>query len=83
MRTPQVADMVLAVLPSPSNGTDVAPAIITRVWGQHPEGGWTINAHAFPDGFFTPQVWTSARLVEAEDVARAITQGGGRGAWTR
>jgi hypothetical protein len=49
--------------PAINNGGDVAPAIITRVFGEHPAGGWIVNIRVLLDGHETP--WrTSVRLVE-------------------
>lgn len=36
--------IVHAILPSPVNGTDIAPAIVTRSWG-----GGCVNLTIFPD----------------------------------
>lgn len=47
---PSIGRIVTAVgFLARSNGTDEAPAIITRVWGEHPDGGWTVNATIFRD----------------------------------
>lgn len=59
-----------------SNGADVAPAVITRVWAEHPEGGWLVNLQVLPDNA-PPVPATSVRLVDDEDTARAA----GYAAW--
>ena len=71
MQKPSPARIVLAVGGSArANGADVAPAVITRVWGEHPDGGWTVNATVLPDAG-TPVASTSIRLFDTEDEARA------------
>ena len=62
-----------------SNGTQVAPAIITRVWSpREGDGAWCVNATVFPDAA-SPVVVTSAYLyhdqaaaVEARDKAPTV-----------
>lgn len=72
MRTPRLADVVLVVgAPARANGVDHAPAVITRVWGEHPDGGWTVNLTVFPDARL-PGPATSVRLVGSEEEARAL-----------
>lgn len=70
--TPSLGRIVLAVGgPAVGNGSDTAPAVITRVWGAHPDGGWTVNMTVFPDAGISPAVpATSARLFDTEDEAR-------------
>lgn len=71
MQIPSLGRIVLAVCPqAKSNGADVAPAIITRVWGEHQAGGWTVNVMVLPDSG-TPVAATSVRLFEDEEAARA------------
>jgi hypothetical protein len=57
-----------------SNGTDVAPAIVTRAWGQREDGAWTINARVFPDAGIEQNA-TSIVLWPDEDAARATLEG--------
>lgn len=73
MQKPSIARIVLAarVEPTMNNGADTAPAIITRVWGEHPDGGWTVNVRVILDQFSQPLWWTSARLFDTEDEAQA------------
>lgn len=52
-----------------SNGADVAPAIITRVWSDE-----MINVCVFPDSG-TPHNVTSVKLVADEAAARALSDG--------
>lgn len=54
------------------NGAAVAPGIITRVWGEHPDGGWTVDLTIFPDAA-APRSSTSARLFDDEATAREYT----------
>lgn len=63
--------------PSATNGTDRAPAIITRVWPQGDDqnidpsnGPCMVNATAFCD-LASPQVYGSIFLFDTEDAARA------------
>ena len=56
-----------------SNGSDVAPAIVTRVWNEHPEGGWVVNMRALCDS--ENLLWlTSVRLFDTEEQAREYGQ---------
>lgn len=57
-----------------SNGTDTCPAIITRVWGQAPDGGWTVNATIFRDNA-APNHATSVTLYHDEPAARLKLDG--------
>jgi len=53
------------------NGTDTAPALLTRVWGEPAEdGSVTVNATVFPDTG-SPVSITSAKLWPDEEAARA------------
>lgn len=78
MTKPSVGRIVLATVHSNlNNGAEVAPAIITRVWGEHPDGGWTVNLRVLCDSENT--LWqTSVRLVESES---DIPSGSWVGAW--
>lgn len=70
MQKPSLARMVIAQAdPATNNGADVCPAVITRVWGERPDGGWTVNVRTLNDG---PDVgWkTSVVLFETEEQAR-------------
>jgi len=66
-QTPAIGRIVHLIGPyAVSNGADVAPAIITRVWS--PE---MVNVTAFPDcGGAQPA--TSVKLVADEEAVRAI-----------
>lgn len=68
-QTPSVGRIVhLIGIHANSNGADVAPAIITRVWSDT-----MVNVTAFPDSGNAHSV-TSVKLVETEDEARAINR---------
>lgn len=56
--------------PAVSNGADVAPAVITRVWSDE-----LVNVMVFPDGSDQPRAATSVRLCRDEDRARAHLAG--------
>jgi hypothetical protein len=59
--------------PAVSSNTDVAPAVITRCWGAHPDGGEIVNVCVFPDAGISPAVTaTSVRLFDTEAEARAL-----------
>lgn len=67
---PSAGRIVLAVgSAAKSNGTDVAPALITRTWGENSDGSWTVNMTVFPD-CAEPRVVTSVKLFADEDAAR-------------
>jgi hypothetical protein len=70
MQEPTPGRIVLArVEPYENNGSDAAPAVVTRVWGEHGNGGWIVNLRVFTDAD-TPPLWkTSVRLVDTEDQA--------------
>jgi hypothetical protein len=68
---PSLGRIVLAVgTQATSNGTDVAPALITRVWGENPDGSWTVNMTVFPDAG-SPVNATSVKVFADEEAARA------------
>jgi hypothetical protein len=70
-QTPTVGRIVLAVgFKAQANGTDVAPAIITRVWSQRDDGAWCVNAKLFRDASSCEDV-TSAYLFDDEEAARS------------
>lgn len=77
MQTPSIGRVVIAQAMnlSANNGADVAPATITRVWGERPGGGWTINVKVQLDG--PADDWrTSLVLFDTEDEAREYGLGG-------
>ncbi len=74
MQTPSPARTVLAVGgKAKSNGAEVAPAVITRVWSQRDETSWLVNATLLPD-CGAPVVVTSVYLFEDEQAARDSLQ---------
>lgn len=73
MQKPSLGRVVLLVGRQANfNGADVASAIVTRVWGEHPDGGFMINATVLPDGMSSVIAATSVRLVDDEETARAM-----------
>lgn len=71
MQTPSIGRIVIAPAePIGNNGATEAPAIITRVFGQRHDGGWTVNVRQFLDGHGGE--WkTSLALYDDEATARA------------
>jgi hypothetical protein len=70
MQQPSVGRIIHVIGgPAHSNGAETAPAVITRVWSQHPAGGWVVNATVFPDASL-PLFATSVRLRDTEEEAR-------------
>lgn len=68
---PSAGRIVLAVgAQAAGNGTDVAPALITRVWGENPDESWTVNMTVSPDAG-SPVSATSVRVFADEETARA------------
>lgn len=65
-QTPSLGRVVIAHVAEPAmnNGSIEAPAIITRVFGQHPAGGWIVNLRVLLDAFTTPLHLTSVRLLD-------------------
>lgn len=74
-QTPSIGRIVIAVGGvARSNGTDVAPAIITRTWNEQPDGSWIVNVHVFPDAGIEQNA-TSLKLWPDEDSARQALDG--------
>lgn len=72
---PSLARMVLVLGDvACHNGADVAPAMVTRVWGEHPDGGHTVNLVVFPDGYM-PRHAFSVPLYADEQTARKSKAG--------
>lgn len=71
MQTPSVGRIVIVESSVvASNGTDIAPAIITRTWGENLGGGHTVNVTAFPDNAPARPV-SSVRLYADREAALA------------
>jgi hypothetical protein len=69
MQKPSLGRIVIAdVDPAMNNGSDQAPAVITRVWGEHPDGGWTVNLRVFVDSPGAELCKTSVRLFDEPSV---------------
>lgn len=74
-QTPSIGRIITVVgQGARSNGTDVAPAVITRVWGERPDGAWTLNVRVFPDAGIGQNL-TSILLWPDEDTARQAIEG--------
>lgn len=71
-------DVVVPTDPALNLGATQAPAKVTRVWSEHPEGGWVVNVRVFADGPLVPDRQSSVRLFATEEEARAA---GGHTAW--
>lgn len=70
MQQPSIGRIVHATGGSAaSNGIDYCAAVVTRVWSEHPDGGWTINVTLLPD-FGQPVLASSVRMFETEEQAR-------------
>lgn len=63
------------VHPHLNNGTDVAPAVITRVHGQTEAGRWVVNLRVFLDGNNHAHEWARRRELHADEAsARAAVE---------
>lgn len=70
--TPSIGRIVIVpVQPELNNGADRAPAVITRVWNEQPDGSWVINARVLCDSENTLWV-TSVKLFDTEEQALAV-----------
>lgn len=67
---PSVGRIVIAVgFKARSNGTDIAPAVITRVFSQRDDGAWCVNVKLLLD-FGGVENVTSVYLFTDESAAR-------------
>ncbi|WP_326829693.1 hypothetical protein OIE13_06025 [Streptosporangium sp. NBC_01810] len=74
MQKPSIGRIVHVIVdPAKNNGTDIAPAIITRVWSETPDS-WCVNYKIFYDGEAAPGYTTSAYLFENEEAARTSAE---------
>ncbi|MGW1463845.1 hypothetical protein ACWCPT_05755 [Streptomyces sp. NPDC002308] len=70
-QTPSLGRVVLVLVnPITNSGADAAPATITRVWEQQPDGSWLVNLKADLDAATSAKWLTSVRLFDTEDAAR-------------
>lgn len=71
--TPPSIGRIIIVRRAPgdgNNGAEVAPAIITRVWGSElPDGSWTINAKVLLDG--DAIAWRTSLSLFADEASAA------------
>ncbi|MFJ9887176.1 hypothetical protein ACIQRW_15080 [Streptomyces sp. NPDC091287] len=71
-QTPSLGLVVLVLVnPITNNGSDSAPATVTRVWEQHQDGSWLVNLKANLDAPTSSKWFTSVRLFDTEDQAQA------------
>lgn len=74
MNKASICRMVVAVgFRAQANGTDMAPAVINRVWSEDENGVATVNATLFQD-CGSAQCISSAKLYQTEEEARASLQ---------
>lgn len=76
---PSIGRVVISQVDAPvfNNGADTCPAVITRVWGERPQGGWAVNVRQLRDANAGANEWkTSCVLFETEGEARAYGVGG-------
>lgn len=75
MQKPSIGRIVIVPANgNPNNGADEAPAVVTRVWGENPNG-WTVNVRVLRDSSTAANDadWrTSVTLCETEDLAREV-----------
>lgn len=57
---------MVRVDPAINNGSPEAPGVITRVFGEHPQGGWVINVRVFVDADVSPPSKTSIQLLDEQ-----------------
>lgn len=75
MQTPSLARMVIAHIdPTLNDGQDEAPAVITRVDGEHHQGGWIVRLTLFLATPGAVVAKTRVRLVDVrpDDAEQAI-----------
>lgn len=72
MQKPSIGRVVIVPRePATNNGAAEAPAVISRVWPERPDGTCLINVRVLEDNSATPTWLTSLGLHEDEDTARA------------
>lgn len=82
MQQPSLGRVVLAVVnPTMNNGSDVAPATITRVWAENPGGYWVVNYKVTLDSSGADLWVSSARLYADELEAREYVANGSNAAF--
>ncbi|MFD9763187.1 hypothetical protein ACFWXI_06540 [[Kitasatospora] papulosa] len=71
-QTPSLGRVVLVLVnPITNNGADAAPATITRVWEQQPDGSSLVNLKAHLDAPTSSKWLTSVRLFDTAEAAQA------------
>lgn len=70
---PSLGRVVLVLVePTTNNGSDTAPATVTRVWSEQQDGSWLVNVKVALDSV-SDRWLTSIPLFGTEDDARAYT----------
>ena len=76
MTTPTIGRIVhVLVNPAVNNGTDVAPAMITRVFGSGPSGQPVVNLRVWRDQQPADYDWATSRYLWADEGAARLAQG--------
>lgn len=63
------------VHPTLNNGSDVAPAVITRVWGQAHDGTQLVNLRVWLDGTNHSHEWATSRHLHADEASARKAHG--------
>ena len=75
-QTPAIGRIVhVLVDPQINNGSDVAPAVITRVWSEGAPGVWAVNVRALLDAIPMPGEWATSRYLHADEAAARAAMG--------
>lgn len=76
MQTPSIGRVVIVPAdPASNNGATEAPAVITRVWAERPDGSWTINVRQLLDGDATK--WKTSLALYDDETAAMTSPGVG------
>lgn len=73
-QVPSIGRVVLTTVdPALNNGSAIAPAIVTRVFDQHPSGGWVVNLRALSDSPIVPWL-TSVQLLDVAPASPEVAE---------